>query len=108
MAQFAWMPCLKELALEDNKISKVDGHWFQSELESLSLASNPIADVQDLLQLMSVGQSLQSIQLHSCPIAQQDGYREVVYERLPFLALIDGIVLKCNETLGTLSLLQIS
>ena len=111
--------CHLQLELGDNKLTdNLDQLSHCPSLKHLSLVGNRIASFDDIkplvrihleclvvrLLLTDLSPSLQgdlsqlsSLDLLDCPITQQEGYREQVFNLLPSLSALDGLTKEGEE-----------
>ena len=86
---FPSIPTLKTLQLDDNNISSgFDSLQGLTGLKTLSLAGNPIKSTDDLQPLFLVD-GLQSLNLDSCPVQEED-YEDGIFQMLPQLVILDS------------------
>jgi len=86
---FPSIPTLKTLQLDDNNISSgFDSLQGLTGLKTLSLAGNPIKTTDDLQPLFLVD-GLQSLNLDSCPVQEED-YEDGIFQMLPQLVILDS------------------
>ena len=84
------LPCLKELRLSDNKISKIELHSLPSTLEILELNNNLINTFGDIEALKKLPY-LTHLSLKGCQICKtEESYCEKIKEMLPSLRILDG------------------
>jgi hypothetical protein len=86
---FPSIPTLETLLLDDNNISDgFDSLQGLSTLKTLSLAGNPIKSTYDLQPLFLVD-TLQSLNLDSCPVQEED-YEDEIFKIIPQLVVLDN------------------
>lgn len=91
LEDFPELPTLERLELGDNRLTGGLEHLKGCPaLQHLSLVGNRIALPDDLRPLAELA-ALVSLDLLDCPVTQQDGYRELVFNLLPGLGALDGL-----------------
>eukprot|EP00830_Metopus_es_P005606 TRINITY_DN15382_c0_g1_i1.p1 TRINITY_DN15382_c0_g1~~TRINITY_DN15382_c0_g1_i1.p1 ORF type:complete len:245 (-),score=83.19 TRINITY_DN15382_c0_g1_i1:32-766(-) len=82
---------LKEIALEDNKISGSLAPLQKfKELTTLTLNANPINDFQ-VLEPLKILPNLVKLDLMDCPLYTKENYRETILKMFPKLKDLDGL-----------------
>lgn len=81
---------VKTLLLAHNGIAKIDPEfaYMAPNVSVLSLAANPIADLQQLLFLKNL-RKLTCLVLEGCPVARVPGYRRAVIKLCPWVRDLD-------------------
>ncbi|KAI1317986.1 hypothetical protein EDD11_007369 [Mortierella claussenii] len=90
---FPHLPCLQSLMLADNNISSGFEALAEADLQSLvhlDLSGNKISDVSVLQPLDALGR-LQHLVLAENDVANQENYRDAVFNILPQLITVDGL-----------------
>ncbi|KAI9146082.1 hypothetical protein BKA69DRAFT_1163336 [Paraphysoderma sedebokerense] len=83
-------PCLKELRLNDNKISNVLEHIQTSKgLEILDLGNNAITSLSDV-QNLSLLPKLHNLNLKGNLICNIDDYKQLILKLIPTLRVLDN------------------
>ena len=89
LENFPTLSSLKTLILDDNNIENgFESLQGLSSLRTLSLAGNPVKVKEDLQPLFLVD-GLQSLNLMSCPIQEED-YEDEIFKMIPQLIILDG------------------
>jgi len=87
---FPALPKLRELLLNDNRISSgLDALTRCESLTTLAVANNRIASVDDLKPLADE-LTLSSLEVEQCPLTQTEGYFETIMSMMPTLNSLDG------------------
>jgi hypothetical protein len=87
---FPKLPNLRKLDLGDNRISSgFEPLAACPELEYISLSGNPIKDLNALEPLKKLD-SLQTLEVFNCDIAQSEDYRSKIFDLLPNVVYVDG------------------
>ena len=94
-ASFPSLPNLSRLLLADNRISGGLEHLVTAAplLESLSLSSNPLQNLEALRPLAALAH-LHRLDVEACPLAKVEGYRAAIFEMMPQLESVDGLTLE--------------
>lgn len=88
---FPSLPNLRKLDLSDNRISGgFDVLTGSPNLEYIGLSGNPIKEVSVLEPLKKLTH-LHSLEVFNCDIANNDGYREKIFELLENVIYVDGM-----------------
>ncbi|KAG5670341.1 hypothetical protein PVAND_000615 [Polypedilum vanderplanki] len=95
---FAYLPRLKQLLLNNNRITRIadDLHETIPNLESIILTGNNLQELGDIDPLSKL-QKLTVLSLLTNPIASKKFYREYVIYKLPHLRLLDFKKIKDKE-----------
>ncbi|KAG0298495.1 hypothetical protein BGZ98_000180 [Dissophora globulifera] len=90
---FPHLPRLRSLILSDNQLSQTFNALADANLQSLvllDLSANKISDVSVLEPLDALG-NLQHLLLAENSLAEEENYRDAVFEVLPQLITVDGL-----------------
>jgi len=93
LEEFPTLPNLQRLELADNALSDGLDHLQDAalmHLKVLVLAGNKFSSLQGLESLASLP-SLRELDMEGCAVADEDAYRETVFEMLPQIKYLDGV-----------------
>lgn len=98
LANFPSKPALIRLELMENKFPAKDLHFIGTitSLQSLSLGSNTINSIEDVVPLKAL-ENLIQLDLSETGLSKTDDYRKNVFELIPNLQVLDNLDVDGNE-----------
>lgn len=91
---------LKRLDLNHNFISKITGLDKWKDLNVLNLSNNWISEKEDIEYLADNEIPLNEFSLKCNPIAANPSYRSFVFQNIPYLKKLDGIVVSEKDSVN--------